>query len=870
MPRTDLVARLNAAVCGALTLLSAPAGFGKTSLLAQWVADCHLPVAWLSLDEDDSTPARFLRYLAAALESAGALTPAGLAQWSEAQILPPKAALTYLLSDLEQAGPPVVAVLDDYHLVSSQAVHELMSYLLDHLPARLHLIIATRADPPIPLARLRAQGALVELRVEDLRFTPAETSAYLAGQGLALPPEQVHKLETRTEGWPAGLQLAALALQRMHDPAAAVAFVDSFSGSHRFILDYLLQEVLSHQATEVQAFLLHTSLLERFNAALCAAVTDIPLTQVQAMLDELERANLFFVPLDPARHWWRYHHLFADLLRARLLIDQPARIPALHLRAAHWLEQNGLVTQAVQHALSAGDVDLAAGWLERHGAQRWASSDTSFMLLAGRLPIETLRARPMLGIFVAWISIISGRVQAVEPLLRELAAELATAPANPAVSAMRGFVDMLLIYTADLTGQNAPRDLPDPRILDLVSPSSLAMRNSADVMLALLYAARGQFATVETILQATLQRDMAAEGSTAAPIVATMLARSRSVQGRLREAEALLQRHIAWVEARGAWRFYLAGNLHLALGAVLREWDRLDEAEAQIRKGMALNEAWNIPSAIASGATALARLHRARGELAEAAATLQQAENLIAGRLMPPDYLIEFRLEQVHLWLAQGRLAEAQAWADSLVPPHPTSASTAIRRELEGLMLARVHLQAGRPQDCRAVLAPLEPPMRGGERRGRLITLLLLDALALHVLDQTPRALQRLLEAFALAASQGYRRTFLDEGTPMQALLRVYLRQANPSHQAHAESLLLQSVAASRPALDLVEPLSPRELEVLELLCAGRSNKDIAAALFITVSAVKKHTGNIYGKLGVSTRAQAIALTNQAGLFPRS
>jgi LuxR family maltose regulon positive regulatory protein len=428
---------------------------------------------------------------------------------------------------------------------------------------------------------------------------------------------------------------------------------------------------------------------------------------------------------------------------------------------------------------------------------------------------------------------------------------------------MRGFTSLLRVYIADLTGADSHVPLPLPDVLDNVPAQSLAMRNSADVALALLYSVRGRFQEAETILIRTIRRDQEAKGTTAVPIACSLLARNFILLGRLRHAAALLEEHIAWVEQRGAWRFYLAGNLHTNLAEVLREWNRLDEADEILRTGRALNEAWDIPNALVTGCLAQSRLLRARGDLHGARDALEQGERLAAGRFLPLDARKELEIEQVRLWLDSGELERAQAWAAELPPPDPAD----FRQEATLITLARVLLSTGRYSECHALLQPAVERVQSGLRPGRLGLLLLLDALALSGTGDAEDSLALLDHCLELAAPQGYVRTFLECGAAMRSLLEQHQRRPNPPHFAYTQSLLDAFGSRSLPAMhSLVEPLTPRELDVLRLVCEGLSNQEIAAKLSITISAVKKHTGNIYGKLGVTSRTQAMRRAQGLGL----
>jgi LuxR family transcriptional regulator, maltose regulon positive regulatory protein len=868
--RPHLVKSINEGTNRSLTLISAPPGFGKSTVLAEWAAQSALPVAWLSLDSADNNSPRFLSYLLAAINSVTHLpaTPA-LALMGTSQLQRPHAIAAALVSSLEMLPQPVVLVLDDYHVLSEPSPDAILAFLLDHLPPQLRLIIATRADPPIPLARLRAQGEMLELRADDLRFRPDETSLFLTKvMGLDLGIDDIAALAARTEGWIAGLQMAALSMQGRDDPSN---FVRSFSGTHRFILDYLLEEVVSRQPTEVKRFLLRTSILEHLTGPLCAAVVGAEEREKQdsqEILDHLERSNLFVTPLDDERRWYRYHQLFADLLRARLQQTEPGLMPQLHLRAAAWYEQNGFIIEAVRHALTAQDHGRAADLIETYGHKRWSLSDIDFLSLVGKLPPTVLHVRPILGIYHAWSLFTSGQHEAAATLLRALVERIPSDSHSREARGMRNFVHLLLLYIAEVSGEEPADALPDRAALEFVPEHHLGMRNSADVLYAHLLDWRGDFAASEGLLFDAARRDMAAGGVTAVPICISRLARNWVLQGRLRAAAELCRRHIDYVRERGETRFFIAGNLFLALSGILREWNDLEEADQMVQVGLQANEPWQLPQVHLVGHLAKARQQQALGDVDEALATLDRLQPLIQGKSLAPDLLSDLRSLRVKLWLAKGNQEKAWKHLGLSRPVEPLD----FRGELDHLLLARLLLSEGKPREALSLLQRLAPLASSGGRFGRLVEIQLLEALALADLGRAAEALQTLESCLSLAEPERYRRVFLDEGKPVRRLLTAYLQHPTSPHASYAGQLLrafAPAGAAPRDAPEtLVEPLSKRELEVLGLMSAGDSNRDVAQKLFITVSAVKKHTSSIYGKLGVSSRTQAIARARRLALLP--
>ena len=866
VPRPSLLEQLDAGTSGKLNLISAPAGFGKTSLARDWVLGLNKPVAWLSLDEKDNDLSRFFSYLIAALqqidpsigrEIQGALFSVGS--------LPIHDFVTALVNEIAVTPSEFVLVLDDYHLIREISIHETLRSLLEHQPPQMHMVITTREDPPFPLARLRAQHQMNEIRAKHLRFSKEETDTFLNDLiGLDLSNEEVLTLTARTEGWIAGLQLAALSLR---DQADRMAFVRAFSGTDRHIMDYLMDEVLSVQSPQIQTFLLRTSVLERFNGPLCDALIDGNEGDSQSTLELLEQANLFLLPLDNQRSWYRYHQLFADLLRARLQQSEPELVPRLHLEAAGWYEQNGFILEAVQHAFTAGDHGRAADIIEEYGHRRWSLNDSEFLSLVGRLSIATLHLRPSLGIYHAWILFISGQYEATESLLRSLIEHIPPPDSSPEARGMRSFVNLLLIYIAEMSGKELADELPDRRALEFVPEHHLGMRNSADVLYAYLLDQRGDFNASEELLLNAVQRDIAANGYTAVPICISRIARNWILQGQLIEAASMCRKYIDYVQERGERRFFIAGNLYLVLSNVLREWNDLEGAEQMVQAGIQANEPWKLPQIDLLGYMAQARLLQARNDFDGALAVLEHLEPLIQGKSIAHDMTTDLHALKVKLWLVKGDREKAWGYAGL---SHPFE-NLVFRHELDHILLARLYQSGGRQADALDLLEHLAPLAESGGRNGRLVEILLLQALALASLNRTPQAYQKLQACLTLAEPQGYMRLFLEEGDGVRKLLSEHLSSPTSANNEYARRILQAFVPTGTPLshtnYELIDPLTRRELAVLKLICTGDSNQDIANKLVITISSVKKHTGNIYSKLGVGSRTQAIARAHQLNLI---
>jgi LuxR family transcriptional regulator, maltose regulon positive regulatory protein len=857
-------------------LVCAPAGFGKTALLADWASRRRQRLGWLSLDGADNDPARFWRHVAAALDQ---VRP-GIAEQLAALLGPPpppsfEPLVAALINQLA-AGPEQVAlVLDDYHLLESPAVHASVQFLLEHRPRSLALLVASRADPPLPLARLRARGQLVELRAADLRFTPEEAAALLAATGPELAADSVAALTERTEGWVAGLQLAGLSLQGHPDPDRLVA---SFSGSHRYVLDFLAEEVLDRQPDDVRAFLLETSVLERLCDAVCGRGDS------QQLLERIERANLFLVPLDQVRGWWRYHQLFADLLRARLRQQQPGRVAELHRAAAGWCQAHGLADDAIGHALAAGDAAWAARLVERHAdAVLLRSEGATLARWLAALPAELVDTRPRLLLAQALFALVSGRSETVEAPLR--AAERALAEARDQVE--------------------EPFEPSVGRAASLIVnvPATLALGH------AFLAELHGDADRVITFGRRTLAE--LGEGEwTLGAITRGHLGVAEWLAGRLPEAERALA--AATTELRAAGQRFLAvrvceyrshvqrarGDLDAALGSlelaleiaappapaagiaqvgiaeVAYQRDQLDTALQQLTEGIASCRQLIYTQPLATGLATLAWVRQAQGEEAGALEAMQAAGQ-VAPSLDVASLPNPVPAQRARLLLAQGDLAAASAWTRQrdLRPDDQAS----YPREPEQLLLARVLLAHDRPDQALGLLQRLRGLAAAQGRNGSLIEIQALRALALAAQGDAPGAVATLAEALRLAAPQGHVRVFVDEGAPMAALLGrlVAARRAEPADAAgvpldHLGRLLraFGTGRAAAPMPGLVEGLSERELEVLRLLAAGKANQQIAEELVVALGTVKKHVTHILDKLGAANRTEATARARELGLLP--
>ena len=869
--RSHLTERLQGGVIGALTLLSAPAGFGKTTLLAQWVIQSGMLVAWLSLEPEDNDPTRFLTYLISALQTLDPhLGTRALVRLNPPQPAEPETVLALLTNDLMNwQGEAFALVLDDYHVVEAPPIHRALTFLLEHLPPQMHLIIATRADPPLPLARLRARGQLTELRAAELRFRAAEAGAFLEEvMGLHLSPQDVTTLQTRTEGWIAGLQLAALSLQGR---ATVSEFLPAFTGSHRFVLDYLSEEVLSRQPASVQTFLLQTSILERLSGSLCDAVTGQQ--ESQAMLEALVKANLFVTALDDERAWYRYHQLFADLLRSRLHQAVPALVPELHRRASTWYEQHDLIVEAVHHALLSPEVESSIRLIEQH---------THSLALRGQvhtalnwlhaLPDRLVRMQPRLCFSYALLLIFTG--QPAEALLRLQDAEQSAFHITPAdeAQALLNQVATVQAYILFLQGDLATSVALAGQALKRLTETQVQEREVANLVAAHRLLVSGDVRHVGEQRVARLASSLSAGSDVFAMEVLVHLAsillqaRILRLQGRLRRAAAIYEQ-MAQVQGAHEGALIHPGYC-FGLGELCYEWNDLDAAERLLEQG---REVLRGPltlaaDSIAQGYATLACLHQARNKNTSALALVEAFARLSDGRQFAPVHLAFASAVRAQLELMGGHLAAAVRWTEA----SGLSAldDLAYPREREYLTFARVRIAQGRDnpagpflQDAQDLLARLLLDAEAKARMGSVLEILLLRALAFAAEAHRTEAMTSLERALRLGEPEGYIRVFVDEGEPMAALLhQAYARGIAADYVATLLSAFgEQTVAAPSPPGSLVEPLTERELDVLRLLVVGLSNAAMARELVITVGTVKRHVNSIYGKLGVDSRTQAVA-----------
>jgi LuxR family maltose regulon positive regulatory protein len=912
--RTDLVQRqrlfevLNQGLQRKLTLVSAPAGFGKTTLLMAWTRICGRPVAWLSLDDGDNDPVRFLAYLIASLRKIDAeigkdlLEKLASPRFSDPDSLfSHEDLLAGLINRLDEIAESFVFILDDYHVISAQPVHETMGFLLDHLPTQMHLVIASRADPPLPLARLRGRGQLNELRLSDLRFTDEEAGSFLKKiMGLDLRPEQLSALTHKTEGWIAGLQMAALSMQGREDLSS---FIGAFTGSNRFILDYLIEEVLQRQPSLIQDFLLKTSILEQLSGPLCDYVLGdgsqraeeetliSPLYPLfrnsQAVLEHLDQANLFIVCLDDQREWYRYHRLFSDLLHKRLYQTWPDLERMLNFRASEWFERHGYMQEAIEHAFSANEPSRAAQLVEQIAEALLKRSEVATLRRwLDRLPDEQVSTRPALCIYHAWILLMSNRP--LEDIKERL---------DQAVSKDEAFsskVSVLRAYIAALGGQLARAAALARQALKGLEERDSFLRSLALIILASSELSDGSpRAGYRALDQAARISEQSGNVMASVMVLASMAEDCRK-QGQLRQVETLYQQALDLaVDSKGR-RLPIAGRPLIGMGDLMRERNQLGVAERYLEEGIELIRQWGLIGAY-SGYLSLVRLRQAQRDLPGALEVLEEARRIALSTEVTEIDDLAVAVVQASIWIALGDLQSAEQWVERrelLKEIDETLLSESERyvyahlRKYEQLVLARLRLAQGRKEEALGLLDYLLPIVEKIPRVGMAIEIQVLRAIAFHQLGNDDQAMQALENALSMAEPGDYVRIFLDEGRLVQSLLKLENSRlaGDAPLKPYVERLLVEYQAAeteSRTPVQphettiapedvehpLPEPLSERELEVLGYLRSSLTVPEIAAELYIAESTVRSHVKSIYAKLGVHRRMDAVQRAKELSMF---
>ena len=886
--RSRLTERLIVSDDRRLTLISAPAGFGKTTLLSEWIPHSEHCVAWLSLDPGDNDPPRFWAYVVAALQTLRSdLGASALALLAVPQSPPIEAILTSLLNDVAAFSDRLGLVLDDYHLIETPAIHTALTFLIDHLPPQMQLMITTRSDPPLPLARWRVRQQLIEIRAADLRFTPDEVAAFLNQvMGLNLSADDVAALEKRTEGWIAGLQLAALSMQGRDD---ASAFIRSFTGSHAYVIDYLAEEVLQRQAAEVQAFLLRTSILDRMCGPLCDTLADR--SDSQRLLEQLEHTNLFIVPLDDRREWFRYHHLFADVLQARLRREYPDLRPDLHRRASVWHERHGSPVEAVNHALAAQDFSQAARLIEQKSRAMWQRGEVkTLQSWLAALPPDIRRARPQLSLAKAWAALAVSQIAVVETSLLEAEAAMSQL-AEVEVMPLRAQVDALRSTLANIRQDNAQAIELAHRSLAHLPEGDHFLRGHLAYNLGWAYLSRGDLPAASQKLREAAAFSLSEGDLSTASLALNALGAGLEAQGRLREAATCYQQVIQAIQKDGQPLPVIAAcGAYVRLGGILYEWNQFEESEQYARQGLELNRPFQAGGVVFTGCLVLMRVLKAHGDLAGAIDSLRTAETAARSGGISTATLRMVEAVHAQLWLAQRNIADAAQWATAYDRDlnFPVGGDWPDARQLspifdyECLTLVRVRMAQGQWAEALRLLMQLQPVVEAGTRQASLIELLTLRAVALQAQAKNIESVTALERALTLAEPEGYIRTFVDEGEPVRLLiadLRLQIEKHDSRLQSYVDKLLaaFPSSDSSPPEqqisnqqsiiLNLIEPPSERELEVLRLIDEGLSNREIAERLIVGLGTVKTHINNLYRKLDVNSRTQALARARELDLL---
>jgi LuxR family maltose regulon positive regulatory protein len=893
VPRPHLIERLNDGLDRKLTLISAPAGFGKTTLLSEWaysvraVREPPLQVAWLSLDESDNDPTRFLVYFVAALQTIETgFGEAALTALQSPQPLPTEEALIALINEIAAIPGRIVLVLDDYHLIEAQQIHKALTFLLAHQPPQMHVVIVTRADPPLPIALFRGRGQMTELRQADLRFTSGEAAEFVERvAGLKLAADDIAALTARTEGWIAGLQMAAVSM-RGRDAERIPGFVAAFTGSHATIADYLSDQVLGQQSEDVRDFLLHTSILDHMTGPLCDAVRFGPANAPSSSggaavagqggggqrLEELQRANLFVVSLDDERRWFRYHHLFASLLRRRLEQTQPAVVPELHRRASMWYERNGLLVEAVKHALQAGDLER----VERLVAHRVLTMiyHGELATLAGwleALPSRFVRSRPWLCVAYAWVMAYSGRAGDIDVVLEDAERGLEDVHEAAERRHIAGHIAVIRAYLS-IMGRKASHAAALAReSLDHLPEEDLMARSFATQVAAIALRMRGDLLAASETMAAAITLAQAAGADYIAVDASCDLARLQMARGHLREAAAICQEALRFAggsPGRREWPLPIAGYVMAHISLVLHERNDLQAALRHARDSIELCRRWGEKNYLCFAYVVLAKTLLSMGETASALDAIRQARQVTPDPA--PLATVLMAIQETRIRLAQGDRGAARGWAET----SGLSADDALEfnRYQEVLTLVQVHIACGELDDALTLLTRLLEMVEATGAMGQAIKVLVLRAIVLQAQGQVDPALSALSRALSLAEPEGYVRAFVEEGAAVADVLRLAISRGTATRYAHDLLAALEEETRGGepipgPSAELIEPLSEREMEVLRLLITHLSRKEIADQLCVSPNTVRFHLKNIYTKLGVHSRSDAVQRAEELDLL---
>jgi LuxR family maltose regulon positive regulatory protein len=870
VPRARLSHQIGRAAQATLTLVSAPAGFGKTTVMAELASRPDgARIAWLSLDAGDNDPVTFWTYVIEAIDRAAPGLVTGARSSLMGAQISVDAVVTMLLNGLAAADADVVLVLDDLHVIESPAIHEQLGYFLEHLPAHGHVVLGTRADPAIPLARLRARGGLIEIRASDLRFSPAEAERYLATMDLVLPDGDVATLEGRTEGWIAALQLAALSLQGRAD---TTAFINAFAGDDRHIVDYLVEEVLRRQPAPIRDFLLKTSILSRFTGSLADAVTVGE--GGAATIETLDRGNLFVVALDSQRRWYRYHHLFGGVLQTHLTAEMPGDVPMLHRRASDWFEEHGDRSAAIEHAFRGGDPERTAELVELAAVEmRQYRREATLRRWIAALPPDLLARRPVLAVALAGSTLSANEVDRVDDLLTE--AERRLAAGEPVVivdeSERRRLPAMIELYRAALSKLQGDLDgnvAHARRVLELVDEDDDIGRGGAETFLGLAAWGMGDldqgfewFAKgMGSLERGGLLTDVVGAGIIGADI--------RLAAGRLTDAMRIYEDGLARA-TRTQPPLLGVTDMHTGLADIAYQRGQLNEAQAHLEAGRSLGDELGFPREPYRWRVVRARILQARGDIEAALPLLDEAERLYLSEFSPDIHPVP--AIRARMLIAHGRHGEARAWAQR-AGLAPTDELTYVR-EYEHTTLARLLVAEaadGGAETLPAALALLERLLTAaeqGRRDGSRLEILVVEALARHAAGDAAGAFAALDAAIDIAEHEGYVRVFLDEGPAMTRLLKAAEKRSKAPGYLHELVRASTGMGPSPASQGLVEPLSEREMEVLRLLRSDLDGPGMARELVVSLNTLRTHTKNIYAKLGVGSRRAAVRRAEELDLI---
>ncbi len=869
--RPRLTAALSKSLTTGLTLVSAPAGYGKTTLVSSWLRENDISSTWLSLDEGDNDPIRFLQYFIHALQK---IVPEiqvdllGVLQGT--QPAPFEALINIIINEIVEHVTPFIFVLDDFHVIHSESVLKILANLLEHLPPQMHLAILARIDPPLPLARMRARNKLTDVRADQLRFSRDEIAAFLNDvMGLALSADDLSAMETRTEGWIASLQLAALSMRSSKD---IHGFVSAFTGSHHYVMDYLVEEVLGLQPKKVGDFLMQTSILDYMCGPLCESVIDADPEQPvggQAMLEALERMNLFVIPLDDVRRWYRYHHLFADVLRKRLEQHYPDSLPKLHQRASVWFEQNGLVPEAIRHSLKADDQDRAVKLIEQNGPLLLISGELNALSIWINAVESRSQTHPWIHIIKAWLFILTGQPERAEEGFQIAEKLISPLETDTQIKIMQGAVATGRSYRSFMNGDTNQTAAFARQAVEYLFDVDLVSRSIRSIATALLGEACLMNGELEEARQACTEAKkigQAAGNAHAVMVINCALGRIFVEQGLLHQAAEIYAETLQIASRPDGRMLANAGEVYAELSQVSYEWNNLEAALEQAHSCIAICRQWGQKTFEATGSITLARLAQVQGNVVDAVEHMNFAENLTKEHHFAFKYTVWIKCALVRLWIAQRNLDKAsQIVQESCIT---IDDEIPYLREPEFLALLHLLLAQGNYDAAMILSKRLLQKAETGKRIGRVLEVLVLQALILQGRKETEQALSVLKRALSIAKTEKYTRTFVDEGEPMARLLHLArARQVETEYATHLLSVIEKAAGKMQPPSQLlVKPLTMREIEVLRLIEAGCSNQVIAGKLVISIPTVKRHISNIYAKLGVESRTQAVAIGKELNI----